>query len=130
LLAPVARGRWCRPSQGACCDQPRDSPWCNPRAPPRRAQPRRAGRGVDRRGRAGRSLTGRLATEVEVAAILRSVSADGGFATVIRKGEAERGALLLLISSRGQHVTCLERVLAVSGEYRWQRIGPRESASS
>jgi hypothetical protein len=67
---------------------------------------------------------------VEVAAILRSVSAAGGFATVVSKGEAERGALLLLVSSRGRHVTCLERVLAASGDYGWQRAGPAESASS
>ena len=67
---------------------------------------------------------------MEVAAILRSVSVDGGFATVIRKGEAERGALLLLISSRGQHVACLERVLVLSGDYVWQRTGAPESAGS
>ena len=67
---------------------------------------------------------------MEVAAILRSVSASGGFATIIRKGEAERGSLLLLISSRGRHVTCLERVLTLSGDYAWQRTGPAESASS
>jgi hypothetical protein len=67
---------------------------------------------------------------VEVAAILRSVSVAGGFAVVIRKGEAERGSLLLLISSRGRHVACLERVLELSGDYVWQRTGPPESASS
>jgi hypothetical protein len=58
------------------------------------------------------------------------VSSAGGFATVIRKGEAERGSLLLLISSRGRHVTCLERVLTLGGDYAWQRAGPAESASS
>ena len=65
-----------------------------------------------------------------MAAILRSVSAAGGFATVIRKGEAERGSLLLLISSRGRHVACLERVLELTGDYVWQRTGPAESVSS
>jgi hypothetical protein len=67
---------------------------------------------------------------VEVAGLLRRISANGGFATVIRKGDPERGSLLLFVSSRGRHVTSLERVLDVDGGYSWQRIGPGESASS
>ena len=63
-------------------------------------------------------------------AILRKVSSAGGFATVIRKGDEERGALLLLISSRGGHVAALERVLDLDGVYRWRRGGPPDSASS
>jgi hypothetical protein len=65
-----------------------------------------------------------------VAGILRRVSAAGGFATVIKKGDAERGSLLLFISSRGVHKTALERVLNLDGSYRWQAVGPAESASS
>jgi hypothetical protein len=58
------------------------------------------------------------------------VQADGGFATVIRKGDDERGSLLLLVSSRGNHVACLERVLNLDGSYAWKPAGPAESASS
>jgi hypothetical protein len=58
------------------------------------------------------------------------VQADGGFATVIRRGDDERGSLLLLVSSRGRHVACLERVLKLDGSYGWQLAGPPESASS
>jgi hypothetical protein len=65
-----------------------------------------------------------------VAGILRRVAADGGFATVMRRGDEERGSLLLLIASRGTHFACLERVLSSDGSYGWQAIGPRESASS
>ena len=61
---------------------------------------------------------------------MRQASGDGGFATVIRKGDAERGSLLLFVSSRGAHVACLERVLKLNGSYGWQRVGPAESASS
>jgi hypothetical protein len=61
---------------------------------------------------------------------MRRVAASGGFATVMRKGDEERGSLLLLISSRGVHIACLERVLNLDGSYRWQRAGPGESASS
>lgn len=48
----------------------------------------------------------------------------------MRKGDEERGALLIFVSSRGTHVACLERVLDVSGSYRWEAVGPSESAGS
>lgn len=48
----------------------------------------------------------------------------------MRKGDEERGALLLLISERGRHVAALERVLNLNGTYRWEHVGPRDSAGS
>jgi hypothetical protein len=48
----------------------------------------------------------------------------------MKKGDEERGSLLLLVSSRGVHVAALERVLNLDGSYRWERAGPPESASS
>jgi hypothetical protein len=48
----------------------------------------------------------------------------------MKKGDAERGSLLLFVSSRGVHVAALERVLNLDGSYSWQRVGPAESASS
>jgi hypothetical protein len=58
------------------------------------------------------------------------VSAEGGFAAVIKRGDEERGSLLLFINSRGRHVATLERVLNLDGSYGWQRGGPAESAGS
>jgi hypothetical protein len=48
----------------------------------------------------------------------------------MKKGDEERGSLLLLIASRGVHVAALERVLNLDGSYRWERAGPVESAGS
>lgn len=48
----------------------------------------------------------------------------------MKRGDRERGSLLLIVSSRGRHVTSLERVLDLDGSYRWKRVGPPESASS
>jgi hypothetical protein len=67
---------------------------------------------------------------VEVAGLLRRISTDGGFATVIRRGDPERGSLLLFVSSRGRHVAALERVLNLDSGYAWRPVGPGESASS
>lgn len=61
---------------------------------------------------------------------MRRVSAEGGFATVMRRGDRERGSLLIFISSRGTHIASLERVLNLDGSYGWQRVGPGESAGS
>jgi hypothetical protein len=48
----------------------------------------------------------------------------------MKKGDPERGSLLLFVSSRGRHIACLERVLNLDGSYRWQAVGPADSASS
>jgi len=48
----------------------------------------------------------------------------------MKRGDEERGSLLLFVTSRGRHLACLERVLNLDGTYRWQRSGPAESASS
>jgi hypothetical protein len=48
----------------------------------------------------------------------------------MRKGDRERGSLLMFVSSRGVHVAGLERVLNPDGSYGWQRVGPADSASS
>jgi len=72
----------------------------------------------------------RLPAHVEVASILRRVEASGDFATVLRKGDPDRGSLLLVLSSRGRHIACLERVLSLDGGYSWQPVGPAESASA
>jgi len=61
---------------------------------------------------------------VEATAILRRAASQGGFATVIKRGDADRGALILLIATRGEHRACLERALGNDDRYGWQRSGP------
>lgn len=72
----------------------------------------------------------RLPAHLEVAAILRRAESNGDFATVIRKGDPDRGSLLLLVNSRGRHIAALERVLSLDGAYSWRFVGPAESAGS
>jgi hypothetical protein len=72
----------------------------------------------------------RLNASVEAAALIRRAEADGGFAAVLRKGDPERGSLLLVIRSRGGHVTCLERMLDFdTGRYGWTAAGPVDPQS-
>ena len=70
----------------------------------------------------------RLPAALEAAAIRRGAEADGGFATVLHKGDADRGSLLLVVTERGRHAACLERALQAAGQYRWQKVGPAAAA--
>jgi hypothetical protein len=71
----------------------------------------------------------RLPASIEATALMRRVQSDGGFATLIKKGDADRGSLLLVIRSRDRHFACLERVLSMAGAYNWQALGPADSAN-
>ena len=73
----------------------------------------------------------RLTAAVEASAIVRKAAADGDFAAILRRGDEERGSLLLVIASRGRHVACLQRSLDfTSNAYRWVRSGPGAAAGS
>jgi hypothetical protein len=57
-------------------------------------------------------LTDRLPAGLEVTALMRQVQGDGGFASVLHKGDPDRGAISLLITERGQAKAVLERRMA------------------
>ena len=70
----------------------------------------------------------RLPAHLEAASLIRQAEIDGGFGTVLKRGDQDRGALVLLLSSRGQHWACFERALTPSGRYDWQKVGPDDGA--
>jgi hypothetical protein len=72
----------------------------------------------------------RLPAKLEITGLTRRVEAGGDFATILRRGDPQGGALLLLVTSRGRHIACLERILGMSGAYEWRLTGPEESAES
>ena len=61
---------------------------------------------------------------------MRRVTGAGDFAAVLRKGDADRGAIMLAVTTRGVHRALLERVLTAEGSYSWQTSWPKESSSS
>lgn len=69
-------------------------------------------------------MTPRLASRIEVSALIRRIEGQGGTGMVLARGDGEAGAILLQLCERGIPKTLLERVLDVSGTYRWQRAGP------
>lgn len=72
----------------------------------------------------------RLPAAIEAAGFVRQAQAQGDFATILKRGDPDRGALLLIVTSRGRHVAVLERTLDLTHGYQWQRVGPGESAGS
>lgn len=71
----------------------------------------------------------RLASSFEVGALRRLAEATGGSAIVARKGDDERGQILLVINERGSYLALLERTLQMSGNYAWTRVGPAPDRS-
>ncbi len=53
---------------------------------------------------------------------MRRIASEGGFATLIQRGDPDRGAITLLVSQRGRIMAVLERQLAVGFTYRWVNL--------
>lgn len=69
-------------------------------------------------------MEARLTAALEVSALLRRAEALGGFGTVLRKGDEQRGTILIEVVERGSHRALLERNLRADGRYGWSRVGP------
>jgi hypothetical protein len=72
----------------------------------------------------------RLPAHLEATAMIRKAEAEGGFGTIVKRGDKDRGALILLIASRGEHRACLERALGSDGRYAWRQTGPAAGADA
>ena len=70
----------------------------------------------------------RLPARLEAAALLRRAEAEGGFGTILKRGDPDRGSLILHVTARGVHCGFLERTLGADGVYRWRQSGPAAGA--
>lgn len=66
----------------------------------------------------------RLATGALVNALVRRAHQAGGFATVLAKGDATAGAILVVAQDRGQHARLWERGIGPSGNVELIAVGP------
>lgn len=69
----------------------------------------------------------RLAASLEASALLARARDEGGFGTILRRGDAERGSLMLVLAERGSSRFLLQRMLRRTGDYAWEA---REIADS
>lgn len=65
-------------------------------------------------------MTARLPARLEATALIRQVSAEGGFATVIAKGEPEAGTIMVVLCENGLGARAYERMPAPDGQRAWQ----------
>jgi hypothetical protein len=59
-----------------------------------------------------------------VSALVRRVNNEGGAATILAKGDATAGSILLILMERGIVQSVRERVLDGAGFYAWMPVGP------
>ena len=64
-------------------------------------------------------MEARFPTHLEVSALIRQVQAEGGFATVIKKGERDAGTLLVVLTENGVNSRIYERMPQLDGTRAW-----------
>jgi len=67
-------------------------------------------------------MSARLAASVVVSALLRTAQAAGGFGTVLAKGDATAGAIVIVVAERGLANRVMERILQPDGHYGWREV--------
>lgn len=72
----------------------------------------------------------RATTALRVSALIRRIEAEGGFATVIAKGDDTAGSLLLLLLDKGRNPRLFEPLLGISGGYEWREIPCQDTDKS
>jgi hypothetical protein len=61
-----------------------------------------------------------LAAGLWVNALIRRVNAAGDFATVLNRGDAVAGSIVIVHRGRGGDTRALQRVLGGDGQYTWR----------
>ena len=64
----------------------------------------------------------RLPAHLEIAALIRSTEAAGGFATVVSKGEPDAGVILILTIERGGNARLWERMPRLDGKRMFEVV--------
>lgn len=59
-------------------------------------------------------------------AIIRHVSAAGGTAMVLAKGDETAGTIILIGCEKGRVSGLFERILDPGGTYQWSPVGPQD----
>ena len=75
-------------------------------------------------------MTIRLPAHVEVSALIRAVQAQGGFATVLAKGEKDAGTILILTMEKGGNGTLYERMPQLDGSRDFAQVKLQDPENS
>lgn len=69
----------------------------------------------------------RLSAEMTVQSLIRKIGQEGGFGTVIQRGDRISGAILILCVENGANLKVLEKMPTLDGPAQWQRIWPQDT---
>lgn len=61
----------------------------------------------------------RVPAHLEVAGLIRAVESEGGFATVLEKGERDAGTILVICCENGTNARLYERMPQLDGSRKW-----------
>jgi hypothetical protein len=64
----------------------------------------------------------RLPAHLEVSALIRLTQSEGGFATVLQKGEREAGTILVVLCKNGTKSRAYERMPDLDGSRKWHLV--------
>ncbi|HYD36432.1 MAG TPA: DUF1491 family protein [Allosphingosinicella sp.] len=65
----------------------------------------------------------RIAASVLAGGLIRKAEGEGGFGTVIAKGDPTAGSILVILLERGANPRLFERLLQPNGRYSWKQSG-------
>ena len=75
-------------------------------------------------------MTARLGSKLLIQALIRRTEAEGGFATVLHKGDAISGIIMVQIAHRGGEPSVYERVPDFSGGYQLLPVAAKYSGNA
>lgn len=75
-------------------------------------------------------MTARLASGALVNALVRRANREGGFATVLARGDDTAGALLVIAQDRGENARAFERGIGPDGETTLIAVGPDDDPAA
>ena len=70
-------------------------------------------------------MSPKLTADMLVGALRKRIGAAGGFATIVHKGDATSGAILVLAHHNGRNPVALERQMGIDGGYVMVSTGPQ-----
>jgi hypothetical protein len=71
-------------------------------------------------------MPARASSALVASALVRGVQAQGGFAAILHKGDADAGGFLVIGLEKGRVSGLFEPQLNAIGSYPWTRIGPQD----
>lgn len=69
----------------------------------------------------------RISSNMLVGALRRLAEMQGGFATVLAKGDDGAGAIMLVVRDSQGNQQLLERILDLDGKYMWRPSGNKDA---